>query len=88
MPSLLNQFLAEKKDIHSLDTKLATTISTRQEYNPLSNVSTTKHLTYLFLKYKPTTLNTNTRNQVITDLTQQNGQSRRLRTTSSQVLTM
>ena len=82
MPSLLNQFLAEKKDIYSLATKLATPISTRQEYNPSSNGSTTKHLTYLLLKYKPTTLTTNTRQQVITNLTQRNGQSRRLRTTS------
>ena len=75
MPSLLNQFLAGKKDIYSPATKIATPISTRQEYKPLSNVSTTKHLTYLLLKYKPTTLTANTRQQVITDLTQQNGQS-------------
>ena len=63
---------SRKKDIYSPATKLATPISTRQEYNPLSNGSTKKHPTYLFLKYKPRTLNTNTRQQVITDLTQQN----------------
>ena len=75
MPSLLNQFLAGKKDIYSPATKLATPISTRQEYNPSSNGSTTKNLTYLLLKYKPTTLITNTQQKVITDLTQQNGKS-------------
>ena len=82
MPSLLNQFLAGKQDIYLPATKLATPISTRQAYNLLSNGSTTKQLTYLLLKYKPTTLTTNTRQQVITKFTQQNGQFRRLRITS------
>ena len=79
MPFLLNQLLAGKKDIYLPATKLAMPISTGQEYNPSSKGSTTKHLTYLLLKYKPTTLTTNTRQQAITELTQWNGQSRLLK---------